>query len=562
MRGTRLTFGISVLGGLMTLLLGAGIHPTSARAAMALYQDPRTGAVYTKKCRTCIFMGNFVPAPQIEQSVTQATQAQMDTERAQMTAQFQQQQAQQQQWNAEMATQVSAMQPAWRDYADRWYKKISFGTLVYAYYGYWNHTGFGPQFMDANMQWPGPGNNGYNEFGINRTYLDFRFTPDDNFTMRITPDMYANLIGGSPASTGPVADKVGNNTAWNQTSDGNLNLRLKYAYLDYNTLFKKILRIGAMREDKITFGQQQNPLVDWEENLWGYRYTTLTPWNYLSLSSAQVGLAIKGPIKFHELQYADYDVGAYDDANYHQVEQSSNKQVMGRLTINPLGARTRYDSLGMTGFFDYAYPNKASDGQFTGFPPKAGIGGTDSAYAHSTRIAGLLHYTAETWGLIGEFDYGHNAFNANNLFSGSGPADNFTGLSSLAGPTSYANWTKMAQTYQNASTSVQIGWDFLGHVDIPRTPFTLFGLYQQMQPNMQVSKNPLDFYRFDLGVQWLISKNLRIAIDDQHLTYYHSQFTTTTADLQEFAPIKLSAPITSSVPVDTNVVLVNLEFKY
>src|SRR5262249_45378656 len=155
MRGTRLRFWISVLGGLMAFLMGTGIHPTSARAAMALYQDPRTGAVYTKKCRTCIFMGSFVPAHQIEQSVTEKTKAQMDAERTQMQAQFAQQQVQQQQWNAEMAQQVSAMQPAWRDYADRWYKKITFGTLVYAYYGYWTHTGFGPQFMDANNQWPG-----------------------------------------------------------------------------------------------------------------------------------------------------------------------------------------------------------------------------------------------------------------------------------------------------------------------------------------------------------------------------------------------------------------------
>ena len=26
--------------------------------------------------------------------------------------------------------------------------------------------------------------------------------------------------------------------------------------------------------------------------------------------------------------------------------------------------------------------------------------------------------------------------------------------------------------------SVQMGWDFLGHVDIPYTPFTAFGLAQ------------------------------------------------------------------------------------
>ena len=93
-----------------------------------------------------------------------------------------------------------------------------------------------------------------------------------------------------------------------------------------------------MHDDKFTFGQQQNPLVDWEENLWGFRYTALTPWNYLSLSSAQVGAAMKGPIKFNETQYADYDFGVYDDASYHALEQSAYKQVMGRVTVNPFGA--------------------------------------------------------------------------------------------------------------------------------------------------------------------------------------------------------------------------------
>ena len=101
-----------------------------------------------------------------------------------MQAEEAQRQAQQQQWNAEMAKQVSTIQPFAQEFGDRWYKKISIGTLVYAYYGYWSHTGFGPQFMDANMQWPGPGNNSFNEFAINRTYLDFKFTPIDDVSMR------------------------------------------------------------------------------------------------------------------------------------------------------------------------------------------------------------------------------------------------------------------------------------------------------------------------------------------------------------------------------------------
>ena len=98
-------------------------------------------------------------------------------------------QEQQQQWNAEMAKQVSEIQPFAREFGDRWYKKISIGTLVYADYRYFTHTGFGPQNLTQQF-WPGPGNNSFNSFDITRAYLDFKFTPDDNFMMRVTPNVY------------------------------------------------------------------------------------------------------------------------------------------------------------------------------------------------------------------------------------------------------------------------------------------------------------------------------------------------------------------------------------
>ena len=140
-------------------------------------------------------------------------------------------------------------------------------------------------------------------------------------------------------------DPDGLNTGIGTTTDGNLGFRLKYAYVDYNTFFQKVLKVAAMHDDKFTFGQQQNPLVDWEENLWGFRYTAFTPWNYLSLSSTQVGFAMKGPIKFNEKQYVDYDVGVYDDASFDANEGSAYKQVMGRVTVNPFGANSATTAL-------------------------------------------------------------------------------------------------------------------------------------------------------------------------------------------------------------------------
>jgi hypothetical protein len=482
-----------------------------------------------------------------------------------MQAEQVQQQAQQQQWNAEMAKQVSQIQPFATEFGDRWYHKISIGTLIYADYRYYTHTGFGPQFL-TQMTWPGPGNNSFNSFDITRAYLDFKFTPNEDVSARVTPNVYLMVNTGTTCTatttiskppggtattkcTASTGDKVGTDSGYAQTVDGNLGYRLKYAYIDYNTFFKKILKFAPMSDDKFTFGQQQNPLVDWEENLWGFRYTALTPWNFLSLSSTQVGLSMKGPIKVNEKQYADYDFGVYDDASFHAIEQSSYKQVMGRVTVNPLGANSRYDGLGLTGFYDYGYKNTCT-------PDSNEVPGNNGTCGHIARAAGLADYTAETWGVIAEWDYGHNAFSAGNLFSGSGPSDAI-GIAST-GPNSFAPWNTMVGKILN-SQATQMGADLMGHYDIPHTPFTAFGLLQWFQPNTRVDKDPLDFTRYDLGVQWLVNKYFRVAFDSQAIQYYHSQFTYNENFPGNGTKVHM---VPFAVPRDTHGFFLNLEFRY
>ena len=577
MRVSRGRIAIALLGAALTLA-GVAARPVLAQDAatpgtITLYVDQRTGQVFNRPGKGRTKLGTYVPSgavdeTAIERKVEEKAEEQLKASQAQMRAEFEQKATQQQQWNGEMAKQVAEMHPAWQEFGDRWFKKISVGTLIYGDYGFWSHTGFGPQFLTQQV-WPGVGNNAFNEFSISRGYLDFKFTPTDDFLARVTPNIYTQINTGTtctnakstPKCTASSGDQVGLNTGWGQTVDGDLGFRLKYAYIDYNTFFQKVLAVNSMREDKITFGQQQNPLVDWEENLWGYRYTALTPWNYLSLSSTQVGLAIKGPIKFNETQYADYDFGVYDDASFHAIEQSSYKQVMGRVTINPLGAKSRYDSLGITGFYDYGYPNKAADVQQGGHSLTTSITAGD---AHIMRMSVLLHYTANPadfagwgWGLIGEWDYGNNAFSQSNLYSGSGPSD-FVGIPSVGG--AFTGWNAMTKALLGTGQTHQMGWDVLGHLDIAGTPFTIFGLGEIFQPNNQgqIRTDPLDFYRYDLGLQYLINKNLRIAFTAQGINYYHNQFTfpktvvgSTTVPLTPFA-----------VARDTHAFFLNIEFKY
>ena len=211
MRRTIRMVALSMLGAAL-MLSSVAMTPTPALSedgrAITLYTDPGSGQVFTKRCKHCVRMGEYIPAGsteeierKVERRVAAKTQAQLNEERAAMEAEQAQRQAQQQQWNAEMAKQVSTIQPWAAEFGDRWYKKISVGTLVYGNYGFWSHTGFGPQFQDGTMNWPGPGNNSFSEFSISRAYLDFKFTPNEDFSMRVTPDLYTTINTGTKCTT-------------------------------------------------------------------------------------------------------------------------------------------------------------------------------------------------------------------------------------------------------------------------------------------------------------------------------------------------------------------------
>lgn len=436
-----------------------------------------------------------------------------------------------------MQEQLAQQTPAWADYAQRFFKKFKVGTLFYSDFAYYPKTGFGPQFL-TQLNPPGPGNDNYTSFDVTRTYVNLFFSPTEDWTFRLTPNIYR--------SVGSVNQKFGKTGAIGSNLNGNLSFRLKYAYLDYNTPLAHVPDdapiLPAFREAKVTFGQLPNPLIAWEEDLYGYRFTSLVPWNYTSLSSTQTGLAFHGPVKVDKLQYADYDFGVYTNASFHAQEGPDTKQGMGRLSVYPLGATSRFDGLGITAFYDYGFPNNTPD--------------TDPG-KYVSRFAGLVHYTAKTWGVAGEYDQGHNAFTTGNLFSGSGPADEFG-----FGPTQFASFDALADAIQNNGNTVQRGFAFLGHVQIPGTPLTAFGMYQRFMPNTKVSKNPLDFQRIVVGVSYTYDEHLRFALDSQTLDYYHDQFAFPLAEAQHFGTKGAMADIAKAVPGDIEAVFLNVEFSY
>ena len=125
MRRTIRVVALSMLGAAM-MLSAIAMTPRpagSAEGSIMLYTDPATGQVFTKRCRRCVRLGEYVPAgstEEIERRVERKTQAQLDQERAAMEAEAAQRAAQQQQWNAEMAKQVGEIQPFAQEFGDRW----------------------------------------------------------------------------------------------------------------------------------------------------------------------------------------------------------------------------------------------------------------------------------------------------------------------------------------------------------------------------------------------------------------------------------------------------------
>ena len=531
MRSTRLMIAaVAMLGAVM---LTAGLRPALAQDApkpktLTLWVDSKTGQLFIRpgKGRKAF----VIPAAgidtgeiehHVEQKVEQKTQT-LELKQQDLSAEL----AKTQQQTQAVSTEMAEVKPAWDDYIDNFKNKFRLGTLVYADYRFYTHTGFGPQEM-TEINAPGPGNNLYNTFDVSRAYLNAIFYPTEDWTARVTPNLYRQNAGGTSADQNSKNSSVATNV------DDQLAVRIKYAYLQYNKAFDAI---DAMKGDTMTIGQAPNPLVSWEEDLYGFRYVNLTPWNYLSLSSAQQGLSMQGPVKFNDLQYIDYDLGVYNEANFHQMEEANTKQTMARITVYPLGAQWRFDGLGLTGFYDYGYSNVAPDETTTSTMSK-----------HVLRVAALLHYTAEQWGLAGEWDVGENAFTTGNLWSSSGP---------LSSSTVFKNYAAMSGAFQNSGRAFQQGFDFFGHLHIPQTPLTTYGMFQLLQPNTKVNLNPNDFYRFVVGLQYQYNEFLRFSFASQNLCYYHSQ-QNIPANLYNGNPA-----VTDAVPRDNHMIMLGTEFSY
>jgi hypothetical protein len=369
---------------------------------------------------------------------------------------------------------VGTLEQADKKLSDLAHGKIKVGATFYGNFSHYNDAGFGPAFQDLPTTQLAPGNSGLNVFEVTRAYLNLFYTPSDEVTLRITPDIY-------------------------RTSDGSLTYRLKYAFVD----FQKIFGDGLFKKSKLTFGQTQQPLTDWEEGLSGYRYAYLTPWNYLSLSSTYVGAKLHGPIEMNGKEYLDYDIGVFTTASFHATETNDKKQVMGRLTFYPFGTTSDRTGLGFTVFEDYGYNTKLPSQKSTPL----------------NRLAVVAHYQTHDKGYQIAFEYqlGRNATSKGNLFSGVGPA-------------SGDPFDTLAGTVLSGDRTRQQGFDVYGHARLGHSRFSLWGLFQDFQPNtnfqpssLSLKDNPLDFERTVGGISYKVTDHFDFAFGDQNFHWKHPQ---------------------------------------
>ena len=185
-----------------TMLATMTAYPLTAMAQSAkgimMYEDTKTGAFYSKPGKNRIAVGRLIlgteeAAPPTAAAVREQVDAAVKKHDDELRAEFMQNQTTLLQKNNELSKQVAEIKPAWTDYMDNFKNKFRLGTLIYADYRFYSHTTYQPQEM-VEVNNPGIGNNAYNTFDIARAYLNFFFFPTEDWTARVTPNIYRQFI--------------------------------------------------------------------------------------------------------------------------------------------------------------------------------------------------------------------------------------------------------------------------------------------------------------------------------------------------------------------------------
>src|SRR5437588_8515845 len=185
---------------------------------------------------------------------------------------------------------------------------IKVGVTLYTDYTYQQN----PQATDSDGNTINP-----NSFNVTRSYINITGNLSHIVAFRITPDVVRQ--------SGLV--RLG---AGSSLSNDSLVFRIKYAFAQFN------LDDWMTKGSWARFGIQQTPLLDYEENIYRYRFqgTTFTEREGF-YNSADAGAS------FHynfPSNYGDFHVGVYNGDGYAKPEVNDQKAIEVRGTVRPFAA--------------------------------------------------------------------------------------------------------------------------------------------------------------------------------------------------------------------------------
>ena len=164
-------------------------------------------------------------------------------------------------------------------------------------------------------------NKSFNEWTLDRGYIDIQKQITPWFAARFTPDI-------------------------TRTSNGDIEMRIKYLYGKFSPPDLK----GILAKNYIEVGQIHVPWLDFEESINPYRCqgTMFLERNNI-LNSADLGIGLFGylggemPEEYKKTvngsyagRYGSYALGVYNGAGYHAADNNKNKGFEARLTLRPL----------------------------------------------------------------------------------------------------------------------------------------------------------------------------------------------------------------------------------
>jgi hypothetical protein len=205
---------------------------------------------------------------------------------------------------------------------------IKVGATIFADFTYTDS----PKATDADGNLINP-----SAFNVSRAYINITGNISHAFAYRITPDI--------TRETDP-----------DSTINGSLTYRLKYAYGQYNLDDWFTYSHGNW----VRFGIQQTPVVDFEEQMYRYRFQgTVFSEREGFLSSSDAGVSFHTNIPNN---YGDIQVGFYNGETYSKPELNDQKAFQIRATVRPLAT----GALAARGFRVTAFYDKdayVSDGE-------------------------------------------------------------------------------------------------------------------------------------------------------------------------------------------------------